>query len=46
MAYAEAALDAEDRVVLTARRTEPLREWAQAHSDRALVLPLDVTDPA
>ena len=45
MAYAEAALDAGDRVVLTARRTGPLREWAQAQGDRALVLPLDVTDP-
>jgi NAD(P)-dependent dehydrogenase (short-subunit alcohol dehydrogenase family) len=43
MAYAEAALEAGDRVVLTARRVEPLREWAAA-TDRALVLPLDVTD--
>ncbi|MFI5834110.1 SDR family NAD(P)-dependent oxidoreductase [Micromonospora sp. NPDC051300] len=46
MAYAEAALDAGDRVVLTARRTEPLRDWAATQPDRTLVLPLDVTDPA
>ncbi|WP_281182232.1 oxidoreductase [Micromonospora humi] len=46
MAYAEAALDAGDRVVLTARRTEPLRDWADTQPDRTLVLPLDVTDPA
>ncbi|MFB9236344.1 SDR family NAD(P)-dependent oxidoreductase [Plantactinospora siamensis] len=45
MAFAEAALEVGDRTVLTARRTEPLREWAQAHGDRVLVLPLDVTDP-
>ncbi|GIF45615.1 short-chain dehydrogenase/reductase [Asanoa ferruginea] len=44
MAYAQAALEAGDRVVLTARRVEPLRAWA-ATTDRALVLPLDVTDP-
>ncbi|MFI9644294.1 SDR family NAD(P)-dependent oxidoreductase [Micromonospora sp. NPDC051925] len=44
MAYAEAALEMGDRVALTARRPEELREWAQAHGDRVLVLPLDVTD--
>ncbi|WP_238005416.1 hypothetical protein KZZ52_17915 [Dactylosporangium sp. AC04546] len=44
MAYAEAALEAGDRVVLTARRAEPLDSWAKAHGDRVLVLPLDVTD--
>jgi NAD(P)-dependent dehydrogenase (short-subunit alcohol dehydrogenase family) len=44
MAYANAALDLGDRVVLTARRTESLKGWAQAHGDRVLVLPLDVTD--
>jgi NAD(P)-dependent dehydrogenase (short-subunit alcohol dehydrogenase family) len=44
MAYAEAALEAGDRVVLTARRVEPLRAWA-AGNERMLVLPLDVTDP-
>ncbi|MFI7069668.1 SDR family NAD(P)-dependent oxidoreductase [Micromonospora sediminicola] len=45
MAFAEAALEIGDRVVVTARRTEPLREWAHARGDRVLVLPLDVTDP-
>ncbi|MEV0611463.1 SDR family NAD(P)-dependent oxidoreductase [Polymorphospora rubra] len=44
MAYAEAALEVGDRVVLTARRPEELHAWAQAHGDRVLVLPLDVTD--
>lgn len=44
MAYAEAALEHGDRVVLTARRPESLLAWAQAQDDRALVLPLDVTD--
>jgi NAD(P)-dependent dehydrogenase (short-subunit alcohol dehydrogenase family) len=44
MAYAEAALEIGDRVVLTARRSEELHAWAQAHGDRVLVLPLDVTD--
>lgn len=44
MAFAEAALDIADRVVLTARRPKELRTWAQAHADRVLVLPLDVTD--
>ena len=42
--FADAALRTGDRVVLTARRTEPLREWAELHGDRVLVLPLDVTD--
>jgi len=45
-AFADAALGAGDRVVLTARRVEPLREWAERHGDRVLVLPLDVTDTA
>ncbi|MFI6128368.1 SDR family NAD(P)-dependent oxidoreductase [Micromonospora sp. NPDC051141] len=45
MAYAEAALETGDRVVLTARRTEALHDWAHTHRDRVLVLPLDVTDP-
>ncbi|MEV0714810.1 oxidoreductase [Asanoa sp. NPDC050611] len=44
MAYASAALDAGDRVVLTARRVELLRDWERAQAGRALVLPLDVTD--
>jgi NAD(P)-dependent dehydrogenase (short-subunit alcohol dehydrogenase family) len=46
MAFAEAALDIGDHVVLTARRPEELHTWAQAYSDRVLVLPLDVTDEA
>ncbi|MFF3753582.1 oxidoreductase [Streptomyces sp. NPDC002018] len=44
MAYADAALEDGDRVVLTARRPEELREWAAPHGDRVLILPLDVTD--
>ncbi|MFD9735186.1 SDR family NAD(P)-dependent oxidoreductase [Umezawaea sp. NPDC059074] len=43
-AFADAALRDGGRVVLTARRTEPLGEWAERHGDRVLVLPLDVTD--
>ncbi|GAA1849862.1 SDR family NAD(P)-dependent oxidoreductase [Asanoa iriomotensis] len=46
MAYASAALEAGDQVVLTARRVAPLREWERAQAGRALVVPLDVTDPA
>ncbi|TDD46651.1 SDR family NAD(P)-dependent oxidoreductase [Nonomuraea terrae] len=45
MAYANAALEGGDRVVLTTRRPGELRYWAARHRDRALVLPLDVTDP-
>ncbi|MEV6239065.1 SDR family NAD(P)-dependent oxidoreductase [Lentzea sp. NPDC051838] len=44
MAYAEAALERGDQVVLTARRPDELREWASVHGERVLVLPLDVTD--
>ncbi|GAA3437098.1 oxidoreductase [Kutzneria kofuensis] len=44
MAYANAALDAGDRVALTARRPHELAEWARRQGDRVLVLPLDVTD--
>ncbi|MDY6996828.1 MAG: SDR family NAD(P)-dependent oxidoreductase [Actinomycetota bacterium] len=46
MAYAEAALEIGDRVVLTARRPAELDSWAEAYGDRVLVLPLDVTDAA
>ncbi|KUI35424.1 short-chain dehydrogenase [Mycobacterium sp. IS-1496] len=46
MAFAEAALEAGDRVVLTARRPAELDTWAQTHGDRVLVVPLDVTDAA
>ncbi|WP_328361651.1 SDR family NAD(P)-dependent oxidoreductase [Mycobacterium sp. NBC_00419] len=44
MAYAEAALEIGDRVVLTARRPAELEGWAGAYGDRVLVVPLDVTD--
>ncbi|MCZ8381996.1 SDR family NAD(P)-dependent oxidoreductase [Mycobacterium sp. CPCC 205372] len=44
MAFAEAALDLGDRVVLTARRPAELDEWARAYGDRVLVVSLDVTD--
>lgn len=44
MAYAEAALEQGDRVVLTARRPDELAGWADGHGERVLVLPLDVTD--
>ena len=46
MAFAEAALEAGDRVVLTARRPAELREWAQDHGGRVHVVALDVTDAA
>lgn len=46
MAYADAALEDGDRVVLAARRPEELRAWAEPHGENALVLPLDVTDSA
>lgn len=46
-AYAEAALDVGDRVVVTARRPDLLDGWARQHgSGKVLVLPLDVTDTA
>ncbi|OZV80991.1 short-chain dehydrogenase/reductase [Micromonospora echinospora] len=44
MAYADVVLGRGDRVVLTARRPDELRDWAARHGDDALVLPLDVTD--
>ncbi|BCI55401.1 short-chain dehydrogenase/reductase [Mycolicibacterium litorale] len=44
MAFAEAALEIGDRVALTARRPAELADWARAHGDRVLVVPLDVTD--
>jgi len=46
MSYAEAALEIGDRVVLTARQTGQLDEWSRSFAGRALVVPLDVTDPA
>jgi NAD(P)-dependent dehydrogenase (short-subunit alcohol dehydrogenase family) len=45
-ALAEAVLDAGDRLVATARRPDDLAELVQRGGDRALALPLDVTDPA
>ena len=45
-AIAEAALADGDTVVATARRPEALKEFAGAHPDRVLALPLDVTDTA
>ncbi|QXE38429.1 SDR family NAD(P)-dependent oxidoreductase [Streptomyces sp. GMY02] len=44
-AYAVAALEGGDQVVLTARRPEQLKQWADVHGDRVLTLALDVTDP-
>lgn len=46
MAFAEAALAAGDRVVLTARRPAELTTWARGYGDRVRVVPLDVTDAA
>ncbi|MGW0160193.1 SDR family NAD(P)-dependent oxidoreductase [Mycobacterium sp. NPDC003323] len=46
MAYADAALEAGDRVVLTARRPDELHDWARKHGDRVRVTALDVTDSA
>ena len=39
-------LERDYRVVVTARRPETLADLAGPHAERALVLPLDVTDPA
>jgi NAD(P)-dependent dehydrogenase (short-subunit alcohol dehydrogenase family) len=44
LCYADAALNRGDQVVLTARRPAELREWAEPHGERVLVLQLDVTD--
>jgi NAD(P)-dependent dehydrogenase (short-subunit alcohol dehydrogenase family) len=44
MAFADAALEIGDRVVLTARRPDELRSWAEKYGDRVFVVPLDVTD--
>jgi NAD(P)-dependent dehydrogenase (short-subunit alcohol dehydrogenase family) len=44
LAYAEAALQQGDHVVVTARRPSELQEWAERYGDRVLVLQLDVTD--
>jgi NADP-dependent 3-hydroxy acid dehydrogenase YdfG len=44
MAFAEAALEIGDRVVLTARRPDELRSWTEKYGEHAFVVPLDVTD--
>ncbi|MEZ0356364.1 SDR family NAD(P)-dependent oxidoreductase [Mycobacterium sp. SA01] len=44
-AFAEAALETGDRVVLTSRRPQELATWSQQYGDRVLVVALDVTDP-
>jgi NAD(P)-dependent dehydrogenase (short-subunit alcohol dehydrogenase family) len=46
VAFAEAALETGDRVVLTSRRPEALATWAQHYGDRVLVVPLELTDAA
>ena len=46
VAFAEAALETGDRVVLTSRRPQELATWAEQYGDRVLVVPLDVTDAA
>lgn len=43
---ARAVLDRGYRVVVTARSPDTVRDIAEGHGDRALVLQLDVTDPA
>jgi NAD(P)-dependent dehydrogenase (short-subunit alcohol dehydrogenase family) len=43
-ALARAVLDHGDNAVITARNTGHVQGLADAHPDRALVLPLDVTD--
>lgn len=44
MAFAEAALEIGDQVVVTARRPDELRSWTVKYGERAFVVPLDVTD--
>ena len=46
VAFAEAALETGDRVVLTSRRPQELATWAEQYGDRVLVVPLDLTDAA
>lgn len=46
VAFAEAALETGDRVVLTSRRPQELATWADQYGGRVLVVPLDVTDAA
>ena len=46
VAFAEAALETGDRVVLTSRRPQELATWAEQYGDRVLVVPLELTDAA
>ena len=46
MAFAEAALETGDRVVLTSRRPQELATWAKQYGERVLVVPLELTDAA
>lgn len=46
MAFAETALETGDRVALTSRRPQELAAWADQYGDRALVVPLELTDAA
>lgn len=46
MAFAEAALEAGDRVTITSRRPQELSDWADQYGDRVLVVPLELTDAA
>lgn len=46
MAFAEAALEAGDRVTITSRRPQELAGWADRYGDRALVVRLELTDAA
>lgn len=46
VAFAEAALEAGDRVTLTTRRPQEPAEWADQYGDRVLVVPLELTDAA
>jgi NAD(P)-dependent dehydrogenase (short-subunit alcohol dehydrogenase family) len=45
-ALVEAALDAGDQVVATARHPEQLAEFAERYRDRVRAVALDVTDPS
>lgn len=44
VAFAEAAPETGDRVSLTSRRPQELSTWADKYGDRALVVPLELTD--
>lgn len=46
VAFADAARETGDRVVLTSRRPQELAQWAGQYGDRVLVVQLDVTDAA